>query len=380
MARNTRQSITGSLARWMPVLLALVVVPALAACSSDSMSSAYLQANSAALHQGASATAQPTQFVVEPGASARTVAAQLQAEGLIKDARLFEAYVRASGLAGKLQAGTYTLSPHLTPVQIAEALLHSRPASIALTVPEGWRLEQIADGLRASGVMDGAAYRKIVETGDLSGLDAAAPDRYSFLKERPAGATLEGYLFPDTYELLVDQATPEALVRRQLDTFAERVLPRYRKYAEGTSKPLTLHQALTLASIVEREAGVDADRPMIAGVYLNRLAKGIKLDADPDGAICDGLPAADRPMVEVAGLPGGVQQGHQPVQHLPERRPAARTDCQPKPEKHRGGAQSGPARLSLLHGHRRRQRPTRFCAHLCGTSGERQALSRKMTI
>ena len=55
----------------------------------------------------------------------------------------------------------------------------------------------------------------------------------------------------------------------------------YRKYAEGTSKPLTLHQALTLASIVEREAGVDADRPMIAGVYLNRLAKGIKLEADP---------------------------------------------------------------------------------------------------
>ena len=57
--------------------------------------------------------------------------------------------MRASDLAGKLQAGTYTLSPHLTPVQIAEALLHSRPASIALTVPEGWRLEQIADALRA---------------------------------------------------------------------------------------------------------------------------------------------------------------------------------------------------------------------------------------
>ena len=209
------------------------------------------------------------------------MAAQLQAEGLIKDARLFEAYVRASGLAGRLQAGTYTLSPHLTPVQIAEALLHSRPASIALTVPEGWRLEQIADGLRASGVMEGAAYRKIVETGDLSGLDADAPDRYSFLEERPAGATLEGYLFPDTYELLVDQATPEALVRRQLDAFAERVLPRYRKYAEGTSKPLTLHQALTLASIVEREAGVDADRPMIAGVYLNRLAQKMRLEADP---------------------------------------------------------------------------------------------------
>jgi len=277
MARNTPRSI----APWLPVPLALVVVLALAGCSSDSVSSAYLQANNAALHQGASATAQPTQFVIEPGASARTVAAQLQAEGLIKDARLFEAYVRASGLAGKLQAGAYTLSPHMTPVQIAEALLHSRPASIALTVPEGWRLEQIADGLRASGVMDGAVYRKLVETSDLSGLDADAPDRYSFLKERPAGATLEGYLFPDTYELLVDKATPEALLRRQLDNFSEQVLPLYRKLTAGAAKPMTLHQALTLASIVERETGVDDERPMIAKVYLNRLAQAMRLEADP---------------------------------------------------------------------------------------------------
>jgi len=166
-------------------------------------------------------------------------------------------------------------------VQIAEALLHARPASIALTVPEGWRLEQIADGLRASGVMDGAAYRKIVETGDLSGLDAGAPDRYSFLKERPAGATLEGYLFPDTYELLVDKATPEALLQRQLDNFSEQVLPLYRKLTAGTIDPMTLHQVLTLASIVERETGADDERPMIAGVYLNRLARNMQLEADP---------------------------------------------------------------------------------------------------
>jgi len=104
MARNTHQSID----RRMPAVLALVALLALVACSADSMSSAYLQANSAALHQGASATAQPMQFIVEPGASARSVAAQLEAAGLIQDARLFEAYVRASGLAGKLQAGAYT--------------------------------------------------------------------------------------------------------------------------------------------------------------------------------------------------------------------------------------------------------------------------------
>jgi len=259
-------------------LLAALV---LTGCSPDSLSSAYLQANGAALHQPVSATAQPMQFIVAPGATARGIAAALQEQGLIADARLFEAYVRASGLANRMQAGTYTLSPHMTPVQIAEALLHARPATVQITIPEGWRLEQIAAGLTASGVMDGAAYRQLAETGDLSGLDAGAADRYAFLMERPAGATLEGYLYPDTYELFADQATPAALLRRQLDTFSARVVPRYRQLTANQARPLILREVLTLASIVERETGVDDERPMIAGVYLNRLARGIKLEADP---------------------------------------------------------------------------------------------------
>ena len=128
------------------VPLALVVILALAACSSDSMSSAYLQANNAALHQGASATAQPTQFVVEPGASARSVAAQLQAEGLIKDAKLFEAYVRASGLAGKLQAGDVHPQPAhdagadrrgAAPLAAREHRAH-RPGRVAAGADRGW--------------------------------------------------------------------------------------------------------------------------------------------------------------------------------------------------------------------------------------------------
>jgi len=264
--------------------LATLLIAALAAgCSSEALSSAYLQGNSAALHQPASATAQPVQFVVAPGATARTIAAALQEQGLITDARLFEAYVRTSGLANRLQAGAYTLSPHMTPVQIAEALLHARPATVQITIPEGWRLEQIAAGLTASGVMDGAAYRQLAESGDLNGLalPAGAADRYAFLKDRPAGATLEGYLFPDTYELFADNATPAALLQRQLDTFSERVVPRYRELAGTMAQPLTLREVLILASIVERETGVDDERPLIAGVYLNRLAQGIKLEADP---------------------------------------------------------------------------------------------------
>ena len=129
--------------------------------------------------------------------------------------------------------------------------------------------------------MDGAAYRRLAETGDLSSLNIAATERYPFLLERPAGATLEGYLYPATYELFADQATPEALLRRQLDAFDAQVVPLYRQMTAGQARPLSLHETLTLASIVEREAAVDDERPIIAGVYLNRLAHGMKLEADP---------------------------------------------------------------------------------------------------
>ncbi len=261
---------------------ALILTAALLiGCSSEPWASAYLKTHSAALHQAVSATPQPMQFVVPSGATARSIAAALQAQGLIGDARLFEAYVRASGLADRLQAGTYTLSPHMTPVQIAEALLHARPPTIQVTIPEGWRLEQIADSLTVSGVMDGAAYRRLAEARDLPDLGVNAAERYPFLLARPVGATLEGYLYPATYELFADQATPEALLQRQLDAFAAQVMPLYRELTAGQPRPLSLHEVLTLASIVEREAVVDDERPMIAGVYLNRLARGIKLEADP---------------------------------------------------------------------------------------------------
>ena len=98
---------------------------------------------------------------------------------------------------------------------------------------------------------------------------------------RPPGATLEGYLAPDTYRLPAEGATVLDLMKRQLDAFRDRVVPLWRDaQAAGTTK-LTLHEVLIVASIVEREAVVDDERPVIAGVYLNRLARGMRLEADP---------------------------------------------------------------------------------------------------
>ena len=114
--------------------------------------------------------------------------------------------------------------------------------------------------------------------GNVRGLDLS---QYEFLSQRPVDASLEGYLYPDTYELPAKGATAADLLLRQLDRFRGLVIPAYQAATAEGGKQLSLHEVLTLASIVEREAVVAEERPLIAGVYLNRLAQGMKLDADP---------------------------------------------------------------------------------------------------
>ena len=266
------------------VLLLVSVTLALGACSAagEPGLSIYLRTHRADLDKPSGTAIGPQRFVIEPGMAARTVAENLANHGLISDPTLFEAYVRVNDLDDKLQAGVYTLEPTMTVREIAEALQQSIAESVMVTIPEGWRVEQAADSLAEAQAFDDPAqaevYRTIVTTGDLSALDAA---RWPFLAERPAGAGLEGYLFPDTYALLAENAEATGLVASQLDAFAARVAPRYAQAVAAGATDLTLHEVVTLASIVEREAVVPAERPAIARVYLNRLLAGTVLNADP---------------------------------------------------------------------------------------------------
>jgi UPF0755 protein len=247
-------------------------------CSGDTVSSAYLQANRERLEQPASATERKVRFVIAPGATARTVAENLHNQGLISDSRLFEAYVRTQGLATRLEAGAYELSPTMTIPEVAETLQRALAPDWAVRIGEGWRLEQTAAHLTTNTRIVGDAYRLRASDGDLTGLDATP---YEFLGSRPAGASLEGFLYPDTYRLELEGATELDLLRRQLDRFGEKVMPLWRQAEAQGSNPLGLYETLILASIIEREAVVDEERPIIAGVYLNRLKIGMKLQADP---------------------------------------------------------------------------------------------------
>jgi UPF0755 protein len=255
----------------------------LAGCGGgDRVLQSYLSANEEELAKPASFDNTPVRFVVEPGTPARNIGQNLQTAGLITDDLLFEAYVRVNGLAGALEAGTFVLNPAMTIPEIVAILQQAEAASLTVTIPEGWRLEQVADYLAEAQVFADAAtaeaYRQAALTGDLTGLDVA---RYPFLQERPAGTSLEGYLFPDTYEVPAEGATHVDMLARQLDNFAARVLPLYEAAVLSGTTTMDLYTALTVASIVEREAVIPAERPDIAAVYLNRLAAGMRLEADP---------------------------------------------------------------------------------------------------
>ncbi len=268
---------------WWWKALALLTALTVTACSGgDRVMATYLNSNEEELYLPASVDDSPVRFVVEPGTPARAIGQQLLEEGLITDDLLFEAYVRVNGLASGLEAGTFILNPSMTIVEIVEILQHAEASSVTITIPEGWRAEQVADYLAEAeifGETDGAeVYRTQVLTGDLTGLDAS---RYPFLEQRPAGSSLEGYLFPDTYEIPTVGAIPTDVLSRQLDNFAQRVVPLYESAVASGTTSLDLHTVLIVASIVEREAVIPEERPDIAGVYLNRLAQGIRLEADP---------------------------------------------------------------------------------------------------
>ena len=219
--------------------------------------------------------------MVAPGTPAKTIAQDLQAAGLINDALLFEAYVRSQGLSSKLEAGTHTLSPDMTIPEIADVMQNALAPSITVTVRPGWRLEQTADILNRNDANSGDAYRQAATAADLSGLTPEDRKRFSFLQFLPAGQSLEGYLYPDSYELPREGATAADLLKRQLDEFEAKVMPVYWEAVAQDAATPDLHQVLTLASIVEREAVLDEERPTIAGVYLNRLARDMRLEADP---------------------------------------------------------------------------------------------------
>ena len=216
---------------------------------------------------------------VEAGMNDSEIARALFDGGLIRSQLAFLYAVLQAGRSGDLQAGVYDLSPSLRPSQIVAALRQEAGEEVAVTLIEAWRLEQIVGYLGTTSLT--------MNLEEFAGLVQAPPQDliagFDFLTDLPQGRSLEGYLYPDTYRLDAN-ATAREVVEKLLVTFGERLTPEIR---DGiAAQEVTIDQAVTLASIVEREAVLDAERPLIAGVYLNRIRNPTAgtvglLNADP---------------------------------------------------------------------------------------------------
>jgi UPF0755 protein len=229
----------------------------------------YLQYRQGDLDRPASYDDTPVTFVVEPGESATTIAAHLEELGLVTDGELFRMFIRYHEIDANLEAGEYVLRPNMTMAEIAETLQHARIEEVTVTIPEGWRAEQIAQMLVEENIVDGDEFLALVRGGKFD---------YILLQDRPAESSLEGFLFPETYRIPA-QAEAEDLIERMLSTLEERFTPEMRRLA--AERGMTIYDVITLASIVEREAVMAEERPLIAGVFLNRLEEGMFLRADP---------------------------------------------------------------------------------------------------
>src|ERR1700682_2629487 len=220
------------------------------------------------LHQPANPGNSKVRFVVPPGASFHEVADTLHRTGLIDSVTVFDFYARYKHLDRNVQADAYELSRNLNMIQILAALQTAVPEEIFITIPEGFTIKKTAALLDKGGVIKGSDYTALAVQGKFN---------YDFLKDLPPGASLEGFLFPDTY-LIPRAGTAKDLITQQLDAFKR--LWNERRQGQATKRKLNALQLVTIASLIEREARYQEDRPLVASVIYNRLSAGWPLQID----------------------------------------------------------------------------------------------------
>lgn len=206
-------------------------------------------------------------FVIEIDESVNSVAVHLQESELIRDAESFRAYLIYSGLDTSIQAGEYRLSAAMSAIDIAHELQDATSEEITFVILPGWRMEEIAASLPTSG-LSFTPEEFLTTAQSFSG-------EYPFLT---GASSAEGFLFPDTY-IFSRAVTVDDLVNEFIRNFALHLSVDLQNGFE--KQGLSVYQAVTLASIVEREAVRDEEKPLIASVYLNRLRIDMKLEADP---------------------------------------------------------------------------------------------------
>jgi len=208
-------------------------------------------------------------FAIRPGSTAINIGQDLMRAGLIRSTAAFRLQVELRDVGTKLAVGEYELRRNMSVNEILDVFASGpNRRGTLVTIPEGWRAEEIAQYLDARGVVSAPAFMDAVAGRDPE-VDLTLP---------PDAATFEGYLFPDTYDFGRDP-TPRSVLNTFVRDFNKRVTDSH--VAKAEAQGLSAHKMMTLASIVEREATEPEERAEIAAVFTNRLARGMPLQADP---------------------------------------------------------------------------------------------------
>lgn len=219
--------------------------------------------------QPVSASQHSVLITVESGASVREIGQNLEKAGLVRTSWAFEWYIRNSNVRDKLQAGTYYFRPNQGVKEIVEAMTQGKIATNLFTILPGQRLDQV----RAALVNNGGFSASDVD-------EALKPENFAdhpALTDKPSAANLEGYLYPESFQK-TGNTKPATVLKQSLDEMQKHLTPDIRE--AFVKQGLTVHQGVTLASIVEQEVSNKDDRKIVAQVFLTRLKQGMPLQSD----------------------------------------------------------------------------------------------------
>lgn len=209
-------------------------------------------------------------FLIEQGQSSKEIALNLEKKKLIRWGPLFRLYALLAGVSKKLQAGSYQLSPSMNIPKMAEKFVSGDVIKIFLTIPEGFNLEQIQERL---------SQNFNIAKADLIGLMKVENYKkdFQFLEDAPDSATLEGYLFPDTYQFSYGMR-PEEIIKKILENFDKKLTPDLK--AEIKQQKKTIFKIMTMASMTEKEVKTKEDKELGSGILWKRLNRGMALQVD----------------------------------------------------------------------------------------------------
>ena len=228
------------------------------------------------------ASAAPNNFgakvrlTISDGMPTQAIAQELESVGLIRSSSALRLWLLWQSLRGNeavaLRSGTYDLATNQSLPEIVAQIQTTKSAEVRFTIPEGWSITQMADLFEKQGFF--AAKDFVAATQRIS------PKRRTWLPEDIP--SLEGFLFPDTYQILPSEATPDRIIDLMLDRFEQVALTVYQENQSGKPKvKISLKDWVTLSSIVEKEAVIDSERRVISGVFWNRLKRNMRLESDP---------------------------------------------------------------------------------------------------